>query len=418
MKMSYKDKHTLRLLKKKERKKETDKKSILKSIHTISTNKPDLSGSHYLWGFTKEVNNKEHSLKKDYGVNLDSSKSIGGKVNLSTNNFISLLKDNFLSKNKKNGLYLPKRERHFQFSLTNFHYYLEKYFEVSEFRLEENLVDDEIFHFNVIDDEVKDFSIIYPSTSINHKKRKNENIYSISILKRGDRIFVLTMSGVDYQTQLDSVKYQLKRKEDEFIPDPFSFKRGVFPMISLFSFNWSDVKDINPDTNLKEFQHKLIDINLVHWIGIKDKKVDWYNVFLEDDDEWNPFFTHLKRWVWISSYFRYYRMIQRKSRSRVKSGSSKSWLRTNYIRSKKKIIPFEIVFTPKKVMTRLKKRYSYGCSLQERQIMGFWRNLYNPNTLGKNEYGERLIQGKTYVKPHTRMILMNTDIVSVKKKIV
>jgi len=186
----------------------------------------------------------------------------------------------------------------------------------------------------------------------------------------------------------------------------------------MFSFNWSEVKDINPDTHLKEFQNKLIDTNLVNWIGIKGKKMDWYNVFLEDDDEWNPHFTHLKRWVWISSYFRYFRTVQRKRKSRVKSSSTKSWLRTNYIRSQKRIIPYEIVYTPKKVTTRLKKRYSKGCSLQERQIMGFWRNLFNPNTLGKDEYGERLIQGKTYVKPHTRMIFMRPNIVSIKKKII
>jgi len=424
--MSYKNKDTLRSFKKNERKKERNKKSILKSIQTISTNKPDLSGSHYLWGFTKEVNNKEYSLKKDYGFNLTLYQQEEDKVDISTKNFIPLIKDNFLKKDKNNGLFLPKTERHFQFSLTNFHYYLEKYFEVSEFRLEENLVDDEIFHFNVIEDEVKDFSIIYPSTSMNHNKRLNENVYSISILKKGDRIFVFTMTGIDYQTEFESVKNHILNRDKNytFISDPFSFKRDVFPMISLFSFNWSDVKDINPDTNPKEFQNKLIDINLIHWIGVRGiKRVtktydDWYNVKLEDDDEWTPHFTHLKRWVWISSYFRYYRMIQRKSRSRVRSGSSKSWLRTNYIRSKKKIIPYEIVFTPKKVMTRLKKRYSYGCSLQERQIMGFWRNTPNPNTLGKNEYGERLIQGKTYVKPHTRMILMNSNIISVKKKII
>ena len=166
-----------------------------------------MSGSHYIWGFTKEINNKVYSLKKDYGFNVDNSQSKDGNVDdLSTNNFISLLKDNFLSKNKKNGLYLPKKERHFQFSMTNFQYYLEKYFEVSDFRLEENLVNDEIFHFNVIEDEVKDNPIIYPSTSMNHKKRVNENIYSISILKRGDRIFVLTMSGIDYQKEQKSIQ--------------------------------------------------------------------------------------------------------------------------------------------------------------------------------------------------------------------
>ena len=403
-----------------------NKKSIVKSIKRHNISQPDLSGSHYLWGFTKEINNQVFSLKNDYGFNVEIYQQDEDKVDLSTKNFIPLIKDNFLRKDKKNGLYIPKKERHFQFSLTNFQYYLEKYFEVSDFRLEENLVNEEIFHFNVIEDEVKDYSIIYPSTSMNHKKRVNENIHSISILKRGDRIFVFTMSGIDYQTELESVKNHILNRDKNltFISDPFSFKRNVYPMISLFSFNWSDVKDINPDTNPKEFQNKLIDMNLTHWIGVRGIKGvsktydDWYNVKLEDDGEWNPHFTHLKRWVWISSYFRYFRTVQRKRKSRVKSSSTKSWLRTNYIRSQKRIIPYEIVYTPKKVTTRLKKRYSKGCSLQERQIMGFWRNLFNPNTLGKDEYGERLIQGKTYVKPHTRMIFMRPNIVSIKKKII
>ena len=115
------------------------KKSIIKLIKSHNISQPDLSGSHYIWGFTKEINNKVYSLKKDYGFNVDNSQSKDGNVDdLSTNNFISLLKDNFLSKNKKNGLYLPKKERHFQFSMTNFQYYLEKYFEVSDFRLDEN----------------------------------------------------------------------------------------------------------------------------------------------------------------------------------------------------------------------------------------------------------------------------------------
>ena len=271
-----------------------NKKSILKLIKSHNISQPDLSGSHYIWGFTKEINNKVYSLKKDYGFNVEIYQQDEDKVDLSTKNFIPLIKDNFLRKDKKNGLYIPKKERHFQFSLTNFHYYLEKYFEVSDFRLEENLVNEEIFHFNVIEDEVKDYSIIYPSTSMNHKIRENENIYSISILKRGDRIFVLTMSGIDYQKELKSIENQTYYggKKLTFIPESFSFKRGVYPMISLFSFNWSEVKDINPDTHLKEFQNKLIDTNLVNWIGIKGKKMDWYNVFLEDDGEDGHLFDH------------------------------------------------------------------------------------------------------------------------------
>ena len=50
--------------------------------------------------------------------------------------------------------------------------------------------------------------------------------------------------------------------------------------------------------------------------------------------------------------------------------------------------------------------------------MGFWRKTFNPFTLGKNENGERVIKGQTYVIPHTRMILMKPNIVSIKKKII
>ena len=397
-----------------------NKKTIIKSIKNHSIGQPDLCGSHYLWGFTKEVNNQVYSLKKDYGFDVPETSSKGKEVDLSTHNFISVLKNNFLSKNPKNGVYLPKPERHFQFSLTNFFYYLEKYFEVSDFRLEENLVDDEIFHFNVIENEIKDFSISYTSDSMNQKYRSGEHIYSVSLLKRGDRIFVFMVSGIDYKNQHESVKNLLTNRgyKVTFKNDPYSFKRDLYPMMSVISFNWSEVKDINPNTNPKEFQNKLIDLNLVNWFGVNEFKCDWGSVELSDENEWTPLIQHLKRWVWISSYFRYYKKIQKPSRSRVKSGSTKSWIRTNHYKTHKKFIPYEIVYTPKKVRTRLRNRYSNGCSLQERQIMGFWRNLFNPNTLGKDEYGERLIQGKTYVKPHTRMILMKPNIVSIKKKII
>ena len=117
-----------------------NKKSIIKSIKRHNLCQPDLCGSHYLWGFTKEVNNHVYSLKKNFGfrvgLSIPSEENI---VDHSTNNFIPVLKENFLSKNRTNGVYLPKPERHFQFSITNFNYYLEKYFEVSDFRLEENL---------------------------------------------------------------------------------------------------------------------------------------------------------------------------------------------------------------------------------------------------------------------------------------
>ena len=205
-----------------------NKKSLIKLIKSHNVSQPDLSGSHYIWGFTKEINNKVYSLKKDYGFNVEIYQQDEDKVDLSTKNFIPLIKDNFLSKNKKNGLYLPKKERHFQFSLTNFHYYLEKYFEVSEFRLEENLVDDEIFHFNVIENEIKDFSISYTSDSMNQKSRSGEHIYSVSLLKRGDRIFVFMVSGIDYKNEHESVKNHLTNRGHKvtFKNDPYSFKRG------------------------------------------------------------------------------------------------------------------------------------------------------------------------------------------------
>ena len=116
-----------------------NKKTIIKSIKNHSIGQPDLCGSHYLWGFTKEVNNQVYSLKKDYGFDVPETSSKGKEVDLSTHNFISVLKNNFLSKNPKNGVYLPKPERHFQFSLTNFLYYLEKYFWSLRFQIRREL---------------------------------------------------------------------------------------------------------------------------------------------------------------------------------------------------------------------------------------------------------------------------------------
>ena len=193
-----------------------------------------------------------------------------------------------------------------------------------------------------------------------------------------DRIFVFMVSGIDYKNEHESLKNHLTNRGHKvtFKNDPYSFKRDLYPMMSVISFNWSEVKDINPDTNPKEFQNKLIDLNLVNWFGVNEFKCDWGSVELSDDNEWTPLIQHLKRWVWISSYFRYYKKIQKPSRSRVKSGSTKSWIRTNHYKTHKKFIPYEIVYTPKKVRTRLRNRYSNGCSLQERQIMGFWSSYF------------------------------------------
>ena len=46
----------------------------------------------------------------------------------------------------------------------------------------------------------------------------------------------------------------------------------------------------------------------------------------------------------------------------------------------------------------LRNRYANGCSLQSRQIMGFWRKLCNPMTYGKDENGNRKKRKRTEKK--------------------
>jgi len=45
---------------------------------------------------------------------------------------------------------------------------------------------------------------------------------------------------------------------------------------------------------------------------------------------------------------------------------------------------------------------------------GYWRRLVNPLSLGKDKEGNKIVSGRTWVKPHTRMIWFKGEKILIK----
>ncbi len=388
------------------------KVNIRKELRKISHNRIDDPASNILFKYCKGANDFQYGLGKGLGVFVKSKKEI-----IKDKQMISSIFQSFLGRDKKKEIILTKEERYHRMDISSYNHYLEKHFSPSEFDIDEHFVENEIYHFSVSEDDIKNYvtdTLPVESTELKY------HLISVSMIYQKPYVSMLIEEGCDWKdfmTEIFTTRDELSGKDKinfinklksnpKIMMDTWSDSKGarknLATKVTFAKFNWEKMIGINPYEEYSEYT-KCFELFTARHSSHKHDAM-WY----ERPQE------HLKRWVWIPSYFNYYIRKRKSTSTQKRRSSAKSWTRQNYVYKGERKIPIQVVYTPKSLRKRIQKRIRQGGELRETSIRGCWRRLLNSLTIGKDKLGYRTEMGRTWIKTHTRMIWFKGERILVK----
>ena len=376
------------------------KVNIVKKLRKISHNRIDDPAPNILFKYCKGANDLQYNLGKGLGIFVKNKEGT-----IKDKQMISSIFQSFLKKEKDAEIILPKKERYHRMDISSYNHYLEKHFSPDDFDIDEHFLENEIYHFSVNESDLMNYvTEKFPDSEIKY------HLISVSMIYNDPYVSMLVQEGCDLIKFCSSVIYErpemdanqkttairtLKdrtKKLKEIWSDKEGAMRNLATKVTFAKFNWKKMVGINP---YEEYEEYIKCFELFSTRHSSDKHdIEW----VERPQEL------LKRWVWIPSYFNFY-IRKRKRTSTIKRKSpAKSWTRKNYVHKGETKIPIQVVYTPASLRKRIQKRIRQGGELRETGIRGYWRRLVNPHSLGKDKSGYRTEIGRTWIKPHTRMI--------------
>ena len=210
---------------------------------------------------------------------------------------------------------------------------MHKYFKPKEFEIEKNYVENEIYHYSVEDDDIKNY--------ITGKIPINCHLISASLIYNKPYVTMLVQEGTDlkgfYRTiikeHFDGIELMEalhKIETEKFMKDlknVWSDKEGAkkdfATIITLARFDWNKLYNVVPDEQPDAYQ------NCFEWY---EPRISYtYNTIIQK----SPPKTHLKRWVWLPSYFNFFIRNKRNKSSKIKDITSTPWTRNNWVYDKK-----------------------------------------------------------------------------------
>ena len=387
-----------------------------KRLRKISHNIIDDPAPQILFKYCKGANHSHYGLGKELGVYLIDV--VNGKEEISSDTqMINSVFHPFLKVDKKEEIILPKKERFHRMDISSYNYYLEKYFSPDDFDIDEHFIEKEIYHFSVNESDRKNYSTF---TLTGSSPELNYHLISVSMVYEEPYISMLIEEGCDlknYLTNGVNLKERFSKESNTLIPqnlkinpseyievwsDKVNAKKNIATRVTFAKFNWEKMVDINPYKDYEEYL-KCFELFSRRHSSIK------YDMEMDVKPE-----SLLKRWVWIPSYFNYYIRRRKSTSTQKRRSSSKSWTRQNYVYKGERKIPIQIVYTPSSLRKRIQKRIRQGGELRETSVRGFWRRLLDPHNLGKDKWGYKNEIGRTWIKPHTRMVWFKGERILVK----
>jgi hypothetical protein len=385
--------------------------NILKELKKISNNLVDDPAPQTLFKYLKGANAFHYGLGKGLGVFVKTQEETTQDKQL-----LNSIIHSFLKVDKKQEIILPKKERLHRMDISSYNHYLEKHFSPSDFDIDEHFIENEIYHFSVSEEDIKN----YVTESLPSSPQINYHLISVSLIYNEPNISMLITEGCDWKdfmTFTMMTRDELSGKEKTEIVrdlksnpkkmmDSWSDSKGArnnfATKVTFTEFNWGKMVGINPYEEYEKY-HECFRLFTARHSSHKHE-MPW----VERPQE------HLKRWVWIPSYFNFF-IRKRKPTSTIKKKRPvKSWTRNNWIYKGEKKIPIQVVYTPVSLRKIIQKRIRVGGELRETSIRGFWRRLLDSHKLGKDKKGNKVEIGRTWIKPHTRMIWFKGERVLVK----
>jgi len=388
------------------------KVNIVKKLRKISQNRIDDPAPNILFKYCKGANDFQYGLGKGLGIFVKNKEGT-----IKDKQMISSIFQSFLKKEKDAEIILPKKERYHRMDISSYNHYLEKHFSPDDFDIDEHFVENEIYHFSVSEDDMKNYvteKLPVETTELKY------HLISVSMIYQKPYVSMLIEEGCDWKdfmTEIFTTRDELSGKDKtnfinklksnpKIMMDTWSDSKGarknLATKVTFAKFNWEKMIGINPYEEYTEYT-KCFDL-----FSTRHSSHKYDAMWSERPQE------HLKRWVWIPSYFNYYIRKRKSTSTKKRKSPAKSWTRKNYVYKGERKIPIQVVYTPKSLRKRIQKRIRQGGELRETGIRGYWRRLVNPLSLGKDKSGYRTEIGRTWIKPHTRMIWFKGERVLVK----
>ena len=394
------------------------KVNITKRLRKISHNRIDDPAPNILFKYCKGANDIQYKLGKGLGVFVKSKNADKqSSPTIQDKQMIVSVFQSFLKRDKKEEIILPKKERYHRMDISSYNYYLEKHFSPDDFDIDEHFLENEIYHFSVNESDLKNY---VTETLFESTPETKYHLISVSMIYKDPFISMLIEEGCDWKNFMTNLCFtrdelsaeqkttflnELKNNPSKHFmrwSDKEGAKKNLATKVTFAKFNWKKMIGINPYEEYEEYTKCFELFSTRHSSDKYD--MEW----IERPQE------HLKRWVWIPSYFNYYIRKRRTTPTKRKGSSTKSWTRKNYVYKGERKIPIQVVYTPSSLRKRIQKRVRQGGELRETGIRGYWRRLVNPHSLGKDKSGDRTEIGRTWIKPHTRMIWFKGETILVK----
>jgi len=352
------------------------KVNIVKKLRKISHNRIDDPAPNILFKYCKGANDLQYNLGKGLGVYVKSSK--GDKESSPPTHdkqMISSIYHSFLKKEKDAEIILPKKERYHRMDISSYNHYLENYFSPDDFDIDENFLENEIYHFSVNESDLKNY---VTETLYDSFPKTKYHLISVSMIYKDPYVSMLVEEGCDWKDFMTNLCYardELSAKQKTTFlndlknnptkhfmrwSDKEGAKKNLATKVTFAKFNWKKMVGINP---YEEYEEYIKCFELFSTRHSSDKHdIEW----VERPQEL------LKRWVWIPSYFNFY-IRKRKRTSTIKRKSpAKSWTRKNYVHKGETKIPIQVVYTPASLRKRIQKRIRQGGELRETDIRVYW----------------------------------------------
>jgi hypothetical protein len=298
--------------------------NILKELKKISNNLIDDPAPQILFKYLKGANAFHYGLGKGLGVFVKTQEET-----IQDKQLINSIIHSFLKVDKKQEIILPKKERLHRMDISSYNHYLEKHFSPSDFDIDEQFVENEIYHFSVSEEDIKNYvTESMPTSSLPSSPHINYHLISVSMIYNEPNISMLITEGCDWKdfmTNIIMTRDELSGKEKtEFVRDiksnttnpkiknmmdTWSDSKGArnnyATKITFAEFNWQKMVGINPYEEYEKYNECFESFSARHSSHTND------SLWIERPQE------HLKRWVWIPNYFNYF-IRTRKQKSTIK----------------------------------------------------------------------------------------------------
>lgn len=268
----------------------SSEKTLINKLKKIEDNRFEDHASQLLFYYCKGVNSFHHRLGKGLDIPLAQKGKSGNLIMTHDTDMCVYIDNAFHKVDRESDLALPKKEHFHNLNISSYNNFLEKHSDPNDFEIDNNYVEDEIYHYSVEDNDLRNYT-----TSIIGETKWH--LMSVSLIYIAPYITMLVQEGTDMKEWVRNLEeFQDIDSDDKWrnIKDSWvdreGAKRELFTRTSLARFDWNKLSKVLPNEE-KQAYHE---------------STNWYQTRYSHSEYWVPDDvdpqTHLKRWVWLPKF--------------------------------------------------------------------------------------------------------------------